>query len=254
MHGEGTARNRRSGRHDTPAALLREELLSPPPGGPMLGELAPDFLLEAVAGANWRLSDLDGQPRVLIFVDTERLAEVADGIETLRDQVDPQLSYLFICRGAKCSYATARERVRALAASARPAGPVLLERADRGTAQDYGGAAVFVLDRERRVAFRGEHLHIPTLRHALQRLQQRGWRGALPNGVDRSRHRLSSGRHDWSSLSAVRQGKAWLHGIPGHKLTELTAAGLAVGTAIATVAAIARRRRLQSRRSMPKEA
>jgi hypothetical protein len=80
--------------------------------------------------------------------------------------------------------------------------PVLVDKLDGRVHKDYGlqPNAVFVIDADGRVAFRGDMAHAPTLRDALLQLQAQDWRGPLKKGEDHGVHMMGSMAYGWRGI------------------------------------------------------
>jgi hypothetical protein len=134
--------------------------------GPHPGEMAPDFTLDDLDGHRIRLSDLRGRPVVLEFgsYTCPIFCDRVPAMEQLATR-HPEVVFLVIAvreahpgeiTGPHTSLARKRQAARRLAIEEGIRRQVLIDDLEGSVHQAYGGAwnAVYVIDREGRIAFR----------------------------------------------------------------------------------------------------
>jgi peroxiredoxin len=186
--------------------MLNKDLkLVQKPEGARAGELAPDFELRDVGGRRWRLGELRGKPIVLIFGSgtCPLTAGAMPALEGLFNEFPSPAQWLSVYvreahpgedMPAHRSMQQKVEQARRLRDQEHVPWPVLVDGLDGRVHRAYGlqPNAVFVIDADGRVAFRGDMAHAPTLRDALEELQARHWHGPIKNGEDHRVHMLGS--------------------------------------------------------------
>lgn len=205
--------------HFGPGVLLAELGLALGSRGPRPGEPAPEFELADAAGRSWRLGELRGRPVVLIFGSGTCPATLGSlpSLKEVYRALGDRAVWLFVYvreahPGEGMSWHRSyRQKVRQaeeFREGENVPWPVLIDDVDGSVHRAYGMLpnAVFLIDVDGRVAFRGDRAHGPTLRRALAELLERGGHGPVAGGVDHGIHPLGSIIYGWTALR--RGGRA----------------------------------------------
>lgn len=212
-------------------AILREDVQRlRRTAGPMPGDRAPDFDLTALTGERRKLSELQGKPVVLIIgsgtcpLTSGSLPGLKRLYQEFRDEAVWLMLYVREAHpgersGGHHTIEQKREQAARLRDEAHVPWPILIDRLDGEVHEAYGGLPnpAFLIDREGRVAFRGEMAHAPSLRDALLELRARDWRGPVAEPLDRGMHMLGATAYGWSGLrrgGRMAKRDAWRYAPP----------------------------------------
>jgi hypothetical protein len=202
-----------------PSTLGQDVKLVMSSPGPLPGDMAPDFALQDIDGKTWRLSELRGEPVVLIFGSgtCPMTTGSLPGLNTLhqeRGHDGVQWLMLYVREAhpgegmpAHQSIEQKRQQARRLRDEDGVEWPILVGELDGTTHSQYTELPnhLFLIDTEGRVAFRSEFAHAPTLWRALNQLEASGWLGPVDEGVDKTMHMVGPTAYGWTGPS--RGGK-----------------------------------------------
>jgi hypothetical protein len=181
----------------------------------MPGDMAPDFALQDIDGKTWRLSELRGQPVVLIFGSgtCPMTTGSLPGLNMLhqeRRHDGVQWLMLYVREAhpgeempAHQSIEQKRQQARRLRDEDGVEWPILVGELDGTTHSQYTELPnhLFLIDTQGRVAFRSEFAHAPTLWRALNQLEASGWLGPVDEGVDKTMHMVGPTAYGWTGPS-----------------------------------------------------
>lgn len=210
--------------HFSPKYLAEDAKLAVKPKGVVPGQLAPDFELRDTEGRPWRLSELRGQPVVLITgsATCPMTHGSVYGLKEVHAEFGSrtQWFYLYVREAhpgerlpSHREYEQKREQAEFFRRADGVRWPVLVDDLDGTTAHTYTTLpnAQFVIDADGVVAFRGDMAHGPTLYRALDNLLRQGGRGAIPHADDSMPHMLATMTYGWDGIS--RGGEVATHDI-----------------------------------------
>jgi hypothetical protein len=196
-----------------PNILAKDMKLIRHPEGPHLGETAPDFALRDTEGKEWRLTELQGRPVVLIIGSGTCPMTQGNlpGLQELHHEYGERCTWLMLYvreahPGEKMSAHKDYEQKRAQAAHFRnetdTRWPILVDDLDGSAHKAYGllPNSTFLIDADGKVSFIGEISHAPTLRKALDHLFQQNMRGTVAEGDDKILHMLGPTAYGWEAL------------------------------------------------------
>ncbi|TDX22139.1 AhpC/TSA family protein [Modicisalibacter xianhensis] len=205
-----TANKRHNYTHFHPQTLGRDAKLVMQIVGPLPGEKAPDFTLPDTEGHNWRLSELQGKPVVLIFGSgtCPMTTGSLPGLNQLYQEMGDDAQWLMVYvreahpgedMPAHETHEQKRNQAQRMRNEENIAWPVLIGELDGHTHQAYTELPnhIFLIDREGYVAFRGEFAHAPTLYTALSQLEAQDGLGPVSPSLDRSMHMLGATAYGW---------------------------------------------------------
>lgn len=181
--------------------------------GPHPGDMAPEFALLDTEGRPWYLSELRGQPVVLIFGSAScpmtrgALPSLQEVYQDYGDRTQWLLMYVReahpgVGLPAHKNHEQKLRQADFLQRDDHIEWPVIVDDLEGTTHHDYGMLpnSVFVIDVDGRVAFRGNFSHGPTLRRALDHLFAQGQRGVVSEGEDHMIHILGATAYGWKAI------------------------------------------------------
>lgn len=202
--------------------LGRDAKLAMMPEGPLPGDQAPDFQLQDTEGREWRLSELRGQPVVLMFGSgtCPMTTGSLPGLKRLHREFRHETQWLMVyVREAHPgedmpAHETHEQKRQQAARMKREEGvdwPVLIGELDGTTHKAYSELPnhLFLIDRDGRVTFRGEFAHAPSLYEAMKAAEAQAWRGKVPHSLDRMVHMLGASTYGWRG--PARGGNVAVH-------------------------------------------
>jgi hypothetical protein len=210
--------------HFRPKYFAEDAKLAVNPKGVVPGDTAPDFELQDTEGRSWRLSELRGKPVVLITGSATCPLTHGSvyGLEETYRAFGEQAHwfYLYVREAhpgerlpSHVSYEQKRAQADFFRRADRVPWPVLVDDLQGTVAHAYTTLpnAQFLIDADGMVVFRGDVAHGPTLYRALDRLLQRGGRGAIPDADDSVPHMLGPMTFGWAGIA--RGGEVSTHDI-----------------------------------------
>jgi peroxiredoxin len=196
-----------------PNILAKDMKLIRHPEGPHLGDLAPDFALKDTNGKEWRLTELQGRPVVLIIGSGTCPMTQGNlpGLQALHEEYSDRCTWLMLYvreahPGEKMSSHKDYEQKRSQAEHFRNVTntrwPILVDDLDGSVHKEYGllPNSTFLIDADGKVSFIGEISHAPTLRKALDHLFEQNMRGVVPEGDDKMLHMLGPTAYGWEAI------------------------------------------------------
>lgn len=199
--------------HFHPRYFAEDAKLAAKPEGAVPGDFAPDFEVRDTQGRLWRLSELRGQPVVLITGSSTcpmthgSVYSLKEVHAKFRDRTS--WFYLYVREAhpgerlpAHADLEQKREQAEYFRRADQVPWPVLVDDLEGSIAHAYTTLpnAQFVIDADGVVAFRGDVAHGPSLYRALEDLLRRNGRGPISNQEDSTPHMLASMTYGWDGI------------------------------------------------------